>query len=78
MSLSDLEGGNILGSEINNLDHVVSTNTKNNQVNDVIDNELKFDVIKILANNHVKYPLPILNISLRGGKKYRQTLNYKT
>ena len=37
----------------------MSTNTKNNQINDVIGNELKFDNINILVNNPVDYPLTI-------------------
>ena len=51
------------------------TNVKTNQVNGIIDNELKFDSRNILDNNPVQNPLPILTINLRGGKKSRQTLN---
>ena len=61
--------------EINNLDQIVSTNIKNNQVNDIVKNELKFDSINSPANNTVNYPLPIVTIRLRGGKKYTQNLN---
>ena len=57
-----------MGSEINKLDHVVSTNTKNNQVNDVIHNELKIDSINSLENSTVHDPLPIVTISLISGK----------
>ena len=39
------------------MDHVVSTNVKNtNQVNDTVENELKFDSSDILANNPVNIP----------------------
>ena len=61
--------------EINNLDQIMSTNKKSNKVNEVIGNEMKFDGINSLANNPVKYPLPIATIRLRNGKKYRNTLN---
>ena len=46
----------------------MSTTIKYNKVNDVIDNELKFDSINSLANNPVKDALPITNISHRGSK----------
>ena len=45
--------------------YVMSTNVNNtNQVNDVVENELKFDSSNSLSNNTVKYPLPIVSISL--------------
>ena len=50
------------------------TNINNNQVNDGIDDELKFDSSNNLVNNPVQDPLPILTISLRGNKNSRQTL----
>ena len=47
----------------------MSTNVNNNdQVNDIIDNKLKFGSINSLANNPANDPLTIFNISLRGGK----------
>ena len=52
-----------------------SNNIKCNQVNDTIDNELKFDRINSLANYTVKDELHTVNIILRGGKNSRQTLN---
>ena len=52
----------------------MSTNINYNQVNGVIENELKFDSSNSLANNPVKYPLPIVNLILRDGKKSRQNL----
>ena len=45
--------------EINKLDHVVSTNIKYNQVNDVILNELEFYSSNSTDNNNVKDPLTI-------------------
>ena len=50
------------------------TNINYNQVNNVIDNELKFYSGNILANNPVKVPLTIVTISLIGGKKSIHTL----
>ena len=52
----------------------MSTNIKTNQVNDVIENELKFYSSNSLSNNPSQDPLSIVNISLRGSKKFRQTL----
>ena len=55
---------------------VVSNNVnKTNQVNDVVDNGLKFDSINSLANNPIKYTLLIVTIRLRGDKKYRQNIS---
>ena len=66
-SISDWEGE----KKNNYLDHIVSTNIKSNQVNEVIYNEVKFYSRNSLANNTVNYPLPIVTLSLRGGKNYR-------
>ena len=52
----------------------MSTNIKSNQVNEVIGNELKFDISNSLANNPVKNPLPIVTVRLIGSKKSRHTL----
>ena len=46
----------------------MSTNKKFNLVNDVIENELKFDGRNSLANNIVKDPLHIVTISFRVSK----------
>ena len=46
--------------------HVLSTNINHNEVNDSIDNELKFDSDNSLVNNPVNYLLPIVTISLGG------------
>ena len=73
LSLSDQEGEKTPIREINNMDQVIITNTNYNKLNDVIENELKFDSSNSLANNPIKYPLPIVTIRLRGGKKSRQT-----
>ena len=43
----------------------MSTNIKSNQVNYIIENELKFDIGNSLANNTIKYPLYIVTLSLR-------------
>ena len=41
--------------DINNMDHVLSNNAKEFiQVNDVVDNEMKFDSNYILANSKIK------------------------
>ena len=37
------------------MDHVVSTNIKNSQVNDAIDNQMKYYNNSSLAINHIKY-----------------------
>ena len=51
------------------------TNVNTNEVKDVIDNELKFDSKNSLANDNVQDNPPIVNISLRSGKKSRKTFN---
>ena len=53
----------------------MSNNIKTNQVDDVVDNELKFDSSNSLATNNVQNNLPMVNLRLRVGKKYIQTLN---
>ena len=45
-----------------------------NQVNDDIENKLKFDISSSLVNIYLNYPLPIVNISLIGGNKSKHTL----
>ena len=61
---------------MNSPNHVVSMNTIDyNQVNDVVDNELKLDISSCLFNIPVIDPLPVVNIRLRGGKNTRHTLN---
>ena len=52
----------------------MSTNIKSNQLNNIIEDELKFDSSNSLDNNPVNNLLPIVTISLIDGKKYRQTL----
>ena len=54
--------------QINKLDDIVSTNINTNQVYDVVDNELKFDIIISLANNHVQNNLPMVTIRLIVGE----------
>ena len=50
-------------------------NIKTNQINDFIDNGIKFYSSNILGSNPVNDNLPILIIFLRCGKNSRQTLN---
>ena len=60
----------------NRLDHVASTNlVDHDQLNEVVDNELKFDSSSSLSNNPVKDALPIFTVSLIVVHKYRHTLN---
>ena len=61
--------------ESKKMDHIMSNNIKNNQVNSVIDNEMNFDSSNSIDNNPIKDTLTIVNIGLRGGKNYIQTLN---
>ena len=57
-------------SDINKLDHVGITNVKEyNKVNDVIDNELKFDSNYSLVNSLIKDSQPITTIIIGGVKK---------
>ena len=53
----------------------MSTNINKNQVDDVFDNELKFESSNSLANNHVQDLLPMVTIRIIVGNKYRHTLN---
>ena len=51
------------------MDLIISTNPLGYiQLYDTVDKKLKFDSIRSVANNPVKYPLPILTISLKGGE----------
>ena len=52
----------------------MSTNIKNNQINDIVEKKLKFYSSNSLVNNNVQDTLPILTISLRGGRKSRYAL----
>ena len=54
--------------------HVVSTIINDHKVNDAINNELKFDISNSIDNTPINYTLPIVTVSLRGGKNSRQTL----
>ena len=58
--------------QINTLDHIVTDNTKTNknQHNEVTKNEQKFDNTFGLSKN-TKDALPVVTVSLRGGKKQR-------
>ena len=54
--------------------HVVSTIINYHKVNDAINNELTFDISNSIDNNPINYNLPIMTVSLRGGKNSGQTL----
>ena len=69
--LSNWEGETPLEGEINKLYNSVSTNIKSNQINDVINNELKFNSNNTLANNPVNDSSPIVTVILRGDENYK-------
>ena len=49
----------------------MSTNIKSSKLNDVIENELKFDSVNSLANNDVNNTLPIPYLFYTGGTVLR-------
>ena len=49
----------------------MSTNINNDQVNNIFDNELRFDSDYILDNNHVKYIQPGVSFEAKKGNKKR-------
>ena len=51
-------------TKINCMYHVLITNIQYNQLNDVIENELKFDSSNSLSNNPVNDTLSIVTLSL--------------
>ena len=62
--------------EINKFDHVVTNNTKNSndQYNDAIDNELTLYNNSLNLFSGARDPLPVVTITLRGGKKHRANI----
>ena len=55
--------------DINKMDHIVISHVKwYNQLNDTVDNEVKFDMNTILSDRPVKDPKQILNVRLIRGK----------
>ena len=46
----------------------------NDQYNDAIDNEPTLDNSSFNLSRGTRYPLPVVTVSLRGGKKHRATL----
>ena len=59
---------------MNKLDHVVTNNIKNKyQCNDAIEYEPKYDNKSSLSSG-TKDPLTVVTVSLRGGKKHRETI----
>ena len=61
---------------MNYLYHTVSNNISNTQLNSVVDNELRFGYNYSQANNHIKYPKPVLNFDLNKAKKACVTYYY--
>ena len=53
----------------------MSTSSNTNKVNDIIDNELRFDSINSLLHNPLHDPLTMVTIILRGSKNSRKNLN---
>ena len=62
--------------EINKLDQVVTNNIRdyNDQYNDAIDNEPTLDNSSFNLSSGTRDPLPVVTVSLRGGKKHRKWL----
>ena len=62
--------------EINKLDHAVKNNIKdyNDQYDHAIDNEPTLDNSSFNLSIFTRDPLPVVTVSLRGGKKHRANL----
>ena len=60
---------------MNILDHVVTSNINISkyQLNDSIENEPKFDTNSFNSSSETRDPLPVVIVTLRGGKKHRET-----
>ena len=60
----------------NKLDQIVNNNTKTNkdQLNDAIYNETTFDTSRFNSSSRTRDPLPVVNITLWGGKKHRSAI----
>ena len=60
---------------MNRLDHVVKDNLKNykDQSNEAINSEPTFDTSSFNLSSGTRYPLPVVTVSLLGGKKHRAT-----
>ena len=58
------------------LDHVSKNNKKTNKdkLNDVIYNELTFDTSRFNSSRVTREPLPLVTVTLRGGRKHRATI----
>ena len=58
---------------MNRLDHVVknNTNTNKDQLNDAICNQLTFDTKSFNSSSGTRDTLPVVTITLQGGKKHR-------
>ena len=57
------------------MDNVVTNNLKTNkyQINEAINNEPTFDTSNFNLSGGTSDPLPVVTVSLRGGKKRRAT-----
>ena len=60
---------------MNKLDQVVTDNKKTNkdQLNEAIYNEPTFDTSSFNSSSSTRYPLPVVTVTLQGGKKHRAT-----
>ena len=62
---------------MNKLDHVVTNNIKNiNQYDDAIEYDPKLDGKFSLSSGTNRDLLTVVTVSLRGGKKHRETIIY--
>ena len=57
---------------MNKLDHVVTENINTN-TDKLSDNDLKFNTSTLKSSSGSRYPLPVVIVSLQGGKKHRST-----
>ena len=53
--------------------HILSTNLRNDKVNDVVNNEIKFDYNYILYNDDIKDTQPVVTFDLKTSKKVSVT-----
>ena len=65
-----------ISKEIKNFDHVVTDtlNNYNDQNNESIDNDPTFENSGFNLSSGTSEPLPVVTVSLRGGKKHRATV----
>ena len=60
---------------MNILDHLLNENIRTNkdQLNEAIYNDPKFDTSSFNSSSGTRDPLPVVTVTLRGGKKHRET-----